>query len=114
MKTEDIARIVHEANRALCLTLGDTSQDSWDDAPEWQRKSAINGVSGILSGAISTPEQSHEGWLAEKVTTGWTYGPVKDAKLKQHPCMVPYSQLPAEQQTKDHLFSAIVRTLEAH
>ena len=44
MKTEDIARICHEANAAYCLSLGDTSQTDWDNAPDWQKKSAINGV----------------------------------------------------------------------
>ena len=26
MKTDDIARVTHEANRAYCITIGDTSQ----------------------------------------------------------------------------------------
>ena len=30
---EACARAAHEANRAYCLALGDTSQPSWDDAP---------------------------------------------------------------------------------
>lgn len=26
----------HEANRLLCVALGDNSQPAWTDAPEWQ------------------------------------------------------------------------------
>lgn len=104
-----IASIVHEANRAYCLAIGDTSQLPWTDAPEWQRESAVKGVEGILAGTITRPEQSHESWLAEKEATGWKYGPVKNADTKEHPCFVPYHELPVEQQKKDAIFFAIVR-----
>lgn len=106
---EDIARVCHEANRAWCEANGDHSQPLWDDAPEWQRKSALIGVEGALGG--NTPEQSHESWLAVKEADGWVYGEVKDPEAKTHPCFVPYNELPAEQRVKDHLFVAIVSTL---
>jgi len=104
-----IAQIVHEANRAYCETIGDRSQLAWADAADWQRDSEVQGVEGILTGAITRPEQSHESWLAEKSRTGWTYGPVKNAEKKEHPCFVPYAELPPEQQAKDAIFFAIVR-----
>jgi len=103
---EACARAAHECNRAFCLATGDTSQPPWEDAPEWQRSSALAGVRGALYGA--TPEQSHEGWLAEKRATGWVYGPTKDPAAKTHPCMVPYDDLPVAQRMKDHLFLAVV------
>ena len=109
MLSEQIAQIVHEANRAYCETLGDYTQVSWSAAPELQRLSATNGVEGIRSGRITRPEESHESWLAEKSRTGWKYGPVKDADTKEHPCFVPYAELPPEQQVKDAIFFAIVR-----
>lgn len=105
-----IARVCHEINRAYCQALGDNSQPSWEDAPEWQRKSALLGVELHLSGDHG-PEASHESWMAEKVADGWVYGPVKDADKKQHPCMVPFDQLPAAQQAKDYLFRATVHSL---
>lgn len=108
---EDIARICHEANRAYCATLGDFSQPQWEDAPEWQQTSAINGVKAHFGEGL-TPEQSHESWLAEKVAAGWVYGPVKDADAKTHPCCVPYAELPEAQKRKDHLFGAIVAALK--
>lgn len=114
MTVKQIAQIVHEANRAYCQTIGDDSQVPWAEAPEWQRESAINGVDGILTGAIMKPEQSHESWLAEKERTGWKYGPVKDAEKKEHPCFVAYSELPPEQQAKDAIFFAIVRACAIH
>jgi hypothetical protein len=106
---EAAARAAHEANRAYCLALGDTSQPPWDDAPEWQRVSAMKGVEGVWAG--NTPRQSHEGWLAEKVATGWKYGPVKNPEAKEHPCMVAYEELPTSQRVKDHIFVKVVRAV---
>lgn len=111
VKIEACARAAHEANRAYCLALGDTSQPAWEDAPEWQRSSARNGVRGALAG--STPEQSHESWLAEKAATGWKYGPVKNPEGKEHPCFVPYAELPPAQRAKDSIFTTVVRAVGA-
>lgn len=109
METILIASVCHEANRAYCLTQGDTSQLPWTDAPTWQRESAILGVQKAMEGA--TPEQLHESWTAQKVADGWAYGATKDADAKTHPCLVPYADLPAEQQRKDALFGAVVKAL---
>lgn len=108
MKVEQIAQICHEANAAYCLSLGDTSQLSWSEAPQWQRDSAINGVKFHLDNPNSKPQDSHNNWLKEKEQDGWKYGLVKDADKKEHPCFVSYDQLPVDQQIKDYIFSSIV------
>lgn len=95
----------------FCATLGDHSQPSWSEAPAWQCESALLGVEGIAEGRITRPEQSHESWSAQKVADGWVYGEVKDAAAKTHHCLVPFNELPPEQQMKDHLFFAIASTL---
>jgi hypothetical protein len=104
------ARAAHEANRAYCMALGDGSQVGWDDAPAWQKESAMNGVNGVLDEG-NGPEQSHISWLAEKEKDGWKYGLVKDAAKKEHPCFVPYDKLPEEQKRKDSIFVTVVRTV---
>lgn len=103
-----IAIICHEANRAYCRTIGDESQPSWDDAPGWQRDSAVKGVLHVLSNPTAPASASHESWMKQKLSEGWKYGPVKDADKKEHPCMVPYAQLPFEQRVKDFIFKNIV------
>lgn len=108
---EACARAAHEVNRAYCLAIGDTSQPSWDDAPEWQKSSARSGVLGVVSG--NGPEQSHESWLEEKRAAGWTYGEVKDPDKKEHPCFCPYASLPDAQKRKDVLFVGTVRCVAA-
>ena len=111
MTVEQIARICHDANRALCASVGDFSQTSWDEAPDWQRESAVEGVQFHLAHPDASASASHDRWLTEKVETGWVYGEVKDAVAKTHPCIVPFEQLPPEQQAKDHLFRGIVHAL---
>jgi hypothetical protein len=108
MDVEQIARVCHEANRAYCLTLGDRSQLSWDEAPEWQKESARQGVKFRIENPEAPASAQHDAWRAAKEADGWTVGPVKDPEKKQHPCMVDFYSLPSEQQTKDHLFAAIV------
>lgn len=112
MHVKDIAKICHAANKAFCEAHGDQTQKRWEDSPEWQRQSAINGVQAHLnSGLTLTPEGSHVSWMLEKEKDGWKYGPVKDAEKKEHPCMVSYHDLPEFQRLKDHLFTAIVHEM---
>lgn len=106
-----IAGVCHEVNRAYCQSIGDESQVNWYDAPDWQIQSAVNGVYFHLTNPDAAPSDSHDNWLAEKQTDGWVYGEVKDVEKKEHPCMVPYSDLPQEQRSKDYLFRATCHQL---
>jgi hypothetical protein len=105
---EQIARLVHEANRVFCEYLGDTSQPIWDEAPDWQKASAIDGVRFHRNHPDADDSASHENWMKAKLADGWQYGPTKLPDQKQHPCMVPFNELPADQQFKDRLFRTLV------
>ena len=113
MTAEAIARICHEANKVYCESIGDTSQTHWEDAPLWQKESAIAGVELFVNSTNknnnSVFEESHDGWLEMKLRDGWTYGEVKNPDLKQHPCMLPYKSLPPEQKLKDRIFISICK-----
>lgn len=108
MNIDLIAKAAHEVNKVYCESLGDTSQTHWDDAPEWQKDSARNGVKFHLNNPDTTPEQGHENWIAQKEREGWIYGPVKDVVKKEHPCMRPYNRLPVEQRNKDYIFKNVI------
>lgn len=99
-----VARATHQVNKQYCMTHGDDSQPDWEDAPEWQKQSARNGVIFLLDNPHSPISASHESWMKEKEENGWVYGPVKDPEKKEHPCMVPYDDLPEHQKFKDLLF----------
>lgn len=110
MNLDQIARVCHEVNRAYCQALGDNSQPVWEDAPEWQRVSARMGVDLHMMGDFG-PEASHISWMKQKLDDGWKCGSVKNPELKEHPCLVPFNELPVEQQAKDYIFRAVVHAL---
>lgn len=111
MNTEEIARVCHQVNKAYCESIGDFSQPIWEDAPDWQKKSATAGVRIHLANPNLSPSESHNSWLSCKGADGWKYGPVKDPEKKEHPCFLPYEELPVEQRVKDYLFKEIVSSL---
>ncbi len=106
----DIARIAHEANRAMQIVQGDPAPSpTWEYAPEWQRGASIDSVRKAFAGI--SPKQMHDEWCDFKYRAGWVYGPVKDADAKTHPCLVPYDDLDDGQKAKDAVFVAIVAAL---
>ncbi len=114
MDQTDIARVCHEANRAICDTFGDHSQKSWAEAEQGQRDSAIRGVAFAVDTPDATPEEQHSAWVRDKLGAGWTHGLEKNAEAKTHPCLVPYDELPPEQRVKDAVFRAVVLALRDH
>ncbi len=113
MTNEQIARVCHEANTSFCHATGDHSQKSWEDAEEWQRQSATRGVEFALRNPDAPASAQHEAWLKDKLADGWKRGDVKDPTKKEHPCILPYEQLPVEQRLKDYLFKGIVKALSS-
>lgn len=109
---EDIARVVHAANRELQIVQGDpVPSPPWDEAPDYQVKQSISGVQEVIRDPELTPERHHQLWVDRMRADGWTYGETKDSGSKTHPTMVPFAELPVGQQLKDRLFIAIVRAL---
>lgn len=106
-----IARVAHEVNRAYCLSHGDETVPTWEDAQNWQRDSVCRGVELHLANPKVTPEQSHEHWMAQKVKEGWVYGALKDGNAKTHPCILPYAELPEQQKAKDWIFRGTVHAI---
>ncbi len=112
VEAEQVARIAHEVNRAWCEFNGDHSQPAWADAPEWQRSSAILGVEFHRANPGAGDSASHDSWMAQKIADGWVYGHAKNPEAKRHPCIVPFDELPSDQQFKDRLFRTVVHASE--
>ena len=111
----DIARICYEANRAYCQVIADANfpiLPPWEDASPETQLSIMTGATVVIESPTITAPELHEKWCADKMADGWKYGPVKDAKAKEHPCLVDYWALPQEQRRKDDLFRAIVFALK--
>ncbi len=43
----------------------------------------------------------HEVWAQTRIRQGWSYGPTRNDDLKQHPCLVPYDDLPESEREYD-------------
>lgn len=112
MTIEQIAQVAHETNRAYCESIGDFSQIPWGGAADWQKDSSIKGVKFSLDNPAALASAQHEAWLKDKISDGWKYGEVKNPDKKEHPCCVPYEELPIEQRVKDALFIGVVRAMK--
>jgi hypothetical protein len=111
MIPECVAAICHEANRRYCYEIGDGSQKPWEEAPWWQKQSAIAGVVFLMQHPGAPPSAMHEQWMSRKLEEGWTYGDLKDETRKIHPCIMDYELLPEHQRVKDALFRAVALAL---
>ena len=43
----------------------------------------------------------HDVWSRNRMDEGWSYGPTRDDRLKTHPCLVPYEDLPNSEKEYD-------------
>ena len=111
MNKEEIAKVCHNANKAFCESIGDMSQPFWEDAPDWQKESAIRGVELHINNPAADAGASHRSWMDQKLNDGWCYGPEKNPEEKTHPSLVPYENLSVNEQTKDHIFRSVVHAL---
>lgn len=93
---------IHTMNKVAQTATGESIPELSDHL----RQSIKDGVKFKLENPFTTPENQHDNWCKFKTAEGWVYGEVKDFDKKTHPCLVPYGELPVEQQRKDHLFAS--------
>ncbi len=48
---------------------------------------------GLLELREQIAKNAHEVWAHNRMNEGWTYGPVRNDALKQHPDLIPYEEL---------------------
>jgi hypothetical protein len=56
-------------------------------------------------------ENAHDIWACQRLQDGWKHGPKRDDAKKEHPCLVPYEDLPESEKQYDR--SAAMETLKA-
>ncbi len=126
--TETIAAAIHETWRALSKAQGWKMQprldrdyadlaeaDKDDNRAAAGRMGSVLAVAGlglsddpaaqgtVIPASAMEPmaEAEHDGWLAHRAATGWSYAPTRDDAAKQHPSLIPYAQLPESEKEKD-------------
>ncbi len=43
----------------------------------------------------------HEVWAATRIEQGWRYGAERNDERKEHPCLIPYDELPESERKYD-------------
>lgn len=105
-----IAKIIYDVNRAYCKALGDDSQPTWENAPDWHKESLRGVVRFINDNPECTASDLHERWRQIKYANGFEYGRKKDIYKKTHPYLVDFDKLSKTKQMKNVLLAAVVKS----
>ena len=70
-----------------CATAGAGEKPAWEDAPDWQKNSAVNGVEYHV--AHPRPVRNTATNVGSETRRAGSGGPEKSVNEKEHPCMVP-------------------------
>jgi hypothetical protein len=54
---------------------------------------------------------THDVWAVGRMAEGWTYGPHRDDKTREHPDLVPFDKLPESEKEVDR--RTVVQTIKA-
>lgn len=65
------------------------------ETKEIQLSDELKSLSEVLAKHV------HEVWAKGRIEQGWEFGPVRDDRLKQTPCLVPYEELTEEERDYD-------------
>ena len=72
-------------------------------SPQPINTSEIELTEDILGLAELLARSNHDNWAVQRIKDGWKYGPLRDDNLKQHPCLVPYEELPESEKEYDRI-----------
>jgi hypothetical protein len=56
-------------------------------------------------------EHNHDLWAKQRIAEGWRLGPQRNGQKKEHPCLIPYSDLPESEKEYERI--AAIGTLTA-
>lgn len=115
-RIELIAAACHQAWFAYTvLGLGEPGEP-WETAPDYQKSSIRHSIRFWDElDVFAIPMEhlcaaSHLAWANQLKREGWKYGPMKDLSKREHPCLLPYDDLPLRERRKDEV---VVRTYMA-
>lgn len=79
--------------------------------PEPIDTSAVSLNPALMQLAELLAKNAHDVWAQERLAQGWKYGPCRRDDTKEHPCLVPYEQLPESEKVYDR--NTAMETLKA-
>lgn len=63
--------------------------------------SQITLPAGLSDIAEQLGKHIHDVWSQQRLAEGWRYGNERNDELKEHPCLVPYEELPESEKEYD-------------
>lgn len=63
--------------------------------------SGVTLTKGILDLTEQLAKNAHEVWARQRLAEGWRYGAERSDTRKEHPCLVPYEELPESEKEYD-------------
>jgi len=82
--------------------------ETWTNRDEAFQKQMTEYVESLRGKPLPTPEEAHNSWWRKYEEMGWKFGEVRDTEKKTHPDMIPFNDLPKDEQDKDEIFLALV------
>lgn len=68
----------------------------------------------LLALTETLARHAHERWVRMRTREGWRYGPERDDRRREHPCLVDYDDLPESEKEYDRQMTlATLRALTA-
>ena len=56
---------------------------------------------GLEELAEQLAKNVHDVWAQTRIEQGWSYGEKRDDQLREHPCLIPYEELPESEKLYD-------------
>jgi ryanodine receptor 2 len=82
---------------------------SYEPDPIYTSKSVV--TPDIVELTELLAKNSHDVWAQQRIKDGWKFGAKRDDAKKEHPCLVPYEDLPESEKQYDR--NAAMETLKA-
>lgn len=108
-RIEMIARIAHEAIRALCLESGYPVAEPWDNASPEERAVTLSDVNYHLNNPLVGDAARHNDWLAAMRKDKWKFGQQYSLEDKTDPAMIPYNLVDPAKRNQDRLLRYVVQ-----
>lgn len=105
-----IAKTCHIVHTTFSQAIGHGTQPSFDEVSEAHKNTIISSIEKILSGEITSPMQSHDNFVKEKLEAGWKHSDEYSIENKTNPRLVPFSELPNSNRIKEELFFNTVKS----
>jgi len=111
MKLAEVARMVHQTDKAYCESIGDYSNKNWEQAEPADKKRMEDIVQFYTDNPLAMDCSIHNVWIKAMVMDGWVKGDEFNPFTKTHPGIIKFEEIPFEQQVRATIIRRVIGTL---